>query len=125
MNPHSTTQTILQKQYDDVVSQLHDIAVLDTTTGDWVIRTNDIDQTETDTNSQADAAEEAEERISILAELENRYRNIAHALKKIETGTYGVCEISGDPIETGRLEANPAARTCVAHMDKEYTLPLP
>lgn len=123
MNNYSSQQEVLKKQNDDVISQLDNIAILDTATGDWIIRTDDIDHTETDENSQADAAEEADERISILAELENRYRGILHALKKIEGRTYGTCEISGENIEAGRLLANPAARTCIAHMDKEYTLP--
>jgi RNA polymerase-binding transcription factor DksA len=125
MNQYQPQQEALQNQLREVVTQLQDIAVLDTETGDWIIRTNDIDQTETDENSQADAAEEADERIAILAELENRYRNVLHALQKLENGTYGICEISGEQIEEGRLMANPAARTCVHHMESEYELPQP
>ncbi|MBY0538749.1 TraR/DksA C4-type zinc finger protein [Patescibacteria group bacterium] len=125
MNKYAPHQKALEEQLDEVIAQLQDIAVLDTDSGDWVIRTNDIDQTETDENSQADAAEEADERIAILAELENRYRSIIHALKKMEGGTYGICEISGETIEEGRLVANPAARTCVHHMESEFELPLP
>jgi RNA polymerase-binding transcription factor DksA len=48
---------------------------------------------------------------------------VVHALGKIEAGTYGVCEVSGMDIEEDRLEANPAARTCKAHMAEEATLP--
>jgi RNA polymerase-binding transcription factor DksA len=125
MNQFAPQQEALQKQLTEVVNQLNDVAVLDTESGDWIIRTDNIDQTETDENSQADAAEEADERIAIMAELENRYRSIIHALQKLENGTYGICEISGEQIEERRLIANPAARTCVHHMEAEYELPLP
>ena len=37
-------------------------------------------------------------------------------------GTYGSCEISGEAIEVERLEANPAARTCKAHIEREAEL---
>jgi RNA polymerase-binding transcription factor DksA len=51
--------------------------------------------------------------------LEVRYNEIKSALKKIEEsapGAYGLCEVGGEQIEEDRLEANPAARTCKAHM---------
>lgn len=36
------------------------------------------------------------------------------ALARVAAGTYGTCEICGEPIAPGRLEARPTARTCVA-----------
>jgi len=38
---------------------------------------------------------------------------IDHALSRIEEGTYGICEVGGDPIPKQRLEAIPWARFCV------------
>ncbi|MEQ6903762.1 TraR/DksA C4-type zinc finger protein [Nocardioides sp. YIM 152588] len=35
------------------------------------------------------------------------------ALGRLEAGTYGVCEECGGPVGEGRLEARPAARTCM------------
>ncbi|MDZ4225908.1 MAG: hypothetical protein U1C66_00255, partial [Patescibacteria group bacterium] len=72
-----------------------------------------------DSNEAADKQEEYTENRAIVDQLEIRYNNIKRALKKIEDGAYGVCEISGHPIEADRLEANPAARTCKAHMGEE------
>jgi RNA polymerase-binding transcription factor DksA len=72
-----------------------------------------------DPNEQADNIETYEENTAILKELEIRYNNVKLALKKIEEGTYGICEISEEPIEKERLEANPAAKTCIKHMDVE------
>lgn len=35
------------------------------------------------------------------------------ALGKLDEGTYGVCEGCGQPIDSARLEAMPAARFCI------------
>ena len=69
-----------------------------------------------DRNEAADKVEQFEENSAILKELEIRYNNVLRALKKIEDGAYGVCEVSGEKIEEDRLEANPSARTCKAHL---------
>ncbi len=90
---------------------------------DWIAVPPDAAD-EPDPIDVADTAEEWEERRSTVALLETRYNNIRRALKKIEEGTYGICEVSGEPIEEERLAANPAARTCIAHKDDEATLPL-
>ena len=39
-----------------------------------------------------------------------RLREIDHALEKIRTGSYGLCEETGEPIELGRLRCQPWAR---------------
>lgn len=75
-----------------------------------------------DANEAADKAEEYAENTAVNDALEVRYNNIKRALKKIEEGAYGICEISGEPIEEDRLEANPAARTCKAHLGEEEGL---
>ena len=41
--------------------------------------------------------------------LERRLRNVERALQKIEEGTYGICDDTGEPIPRGRLEAVPEA----------------
>ncbi len=91
--------------------------------GDWDVRMPDIDTMSADENENADRSEELQIDSIVLDELEARYRNILRALKKIEDGTYGICEISGEPIEEDRLEANPAARTSKAHLSEEDGLP--
>lgn len=37
------------------------------------------------------------------------------AIARVESGTYGVCEVCHEPIGAPRLEARPTARTCVQH----------
>ncbi len=44
---------------------------------------------------------------------------IADALRKIEDGTYGTCEVCGQPIAPGRLAAIPWARLCIDDQRKE------
>ncbi len=45
-------------------------------------------------------------------------RQIDRALEKIEDGTYGVCDLSGDSIPVKRLEAIPYATMTVASQEK-------
>ncbi len=90
---------------------------------DWIPVANDTEGAEADHNVLADKYEDLVTREGIVAELETRFNNITRALKKIEDGTYGICELSGDPIELERLNANPAARTCIAHREQESNLP--
>lgn len=71
---------------------------------------------EADPNDAADLIEGFEENTAILKDLEIRYNDVLRALAKIDEGTYGTCEVSGEEIEAARLEADPAARTCIAHM---------
>jgi DnaK suppressor protein len=70
-----------------------------------------------DENEAADQLEDFEERQAETATLQERRTEIKDALTKIDDGKYGICEVSGEEIEEDRLEANPAARTCKAHME--------
>ena len=70
-------------------------------------------------DEEADRIETLEEREAEIIPLEERLHNVEKALNKIATGTYGQCEVCQAPIETARLEVNPAARTCKQHLDQE------
>jgi RNA polymerase-binding transcription factor DksA len=89
---------------------------------DWIALPDEVGMGESDDDLLADKTEDWEERVATLAALEAQYNDIVRALGKIENGTYGVCEISGEEIEEARLNANPSARTCIAHMDDEQDL---
>lgn len=86
---------------------------------DWEAKPADFDSTDPDENVVADAIEEYEGNAAILKQLEIRYNQVKNALARIEHNTYGICKISHEPIETERLEANPAAETCIEHREKE------
>lgn len=64
-----------------------------------------------DRNEMADTLEDLEENIGISNELEARLKDVNDALERIENGTYGKDEKTGEQIPEERLEANPAART--------------
>ncbi|MEK7642744.1 MAG: TraR/DksA C4-type zinc finger protein [Patescibacteria group bacterium] len=83
---------------------------------DWEGKPSDVADS-ADDNETADKIEEYEENTAIVKDLEVRYNDIKDALLKIEKGVYGICEMSGEPIEKDRLEANQAARTCKKHMN--------
>lgn len=83
---------------------------------DWEAKPEDMDVLKADENEVADKFEEYEENAAILKPLEARYNEVKNALERIKSGKYGICEICGKEIELDRLEANPAATTCKAHM---------
>jgi RNA polymerase-binding transcription factor DksA len=91
-------------------------------TGDWEATGGDIDGSATESDELADRQEEYGENRAEIEEIEIHWRNVKRALQKIEEGTFGICEISGDDIEEDRLEVNPSARTCKAHMEEEGEL---
>ncbi len=74
---------------------------------------------------QADAGSDAYEKdfaLSLLSQEQDALYEIEEALKRIEAGTYGVCEMSGQPIPVNRLEAIPFARftvDCQSRFEKE------
>jgi RNA polymerase-binding transcription factor DksA len=60
-------------------------------------------------------AVERERDLALSAQARQAVEEIDHALAKIDVGTYGICEVSGDPIPKERLEAIPWARERVEH----------
>lgn len=73
---------------------------------------------------QADAGSDAYDRdfaLSILSQEQNSLYEIDEALKRIDDGTYGICEISNKQIPRARLEARPFTRytvECQADLEK-------
>lgn len=72
---------------------------------------------EADPSDTADQIDGYETNTGILKELETRYNEVLGALVRIEDGTYGICLVSGEGIEDERLVADPAAKTCKAHLN--------
>jgi len=76
----------------------------------------------------ADAGSDAYDRdfaLSLLSQERDSLFEIDAALKKIDDGTYGVCEMSGQAIPHNRLEALPFARytvQCQAELEKTNRL---
>jgi DnaK suppressor protein len=74
---------------------------------------------------QADAGSDAYDRdfaLSLLSQEQDALYEIDQALKRVELGTYGVCEMSGKAIPHARLEAIPFARftvECQSQLEKQ------
>lgn len=66
----------------------------------------------------------SEEVYSQLAELESReLEQIEHALVRLRSGTYGICESCREKIPLARLNALPLSTTCVACQREMEVLP--
>ncbi|OPX18422.1 hypothetical protein BXT86_01310 [candidate division WOR-3 bacterium 4484_100] len=85
---------------------------------------NQITQTQQDasgdlsaySNHMADMGSETERReitSQILSTRRDMLLQIEYALKKINTGNYGICERCGKPIAKRRLKFMPQARLCI------------
>lgn len=69
-----------------------------------------VDQHPADTASET-AAREVD--LSLLEQVRSDLDDVDRALRRIDEGTYGLCEACGRPIGDERLAALPAARYCV------------
>ena len=61
---------------------------------------------------------ERELELTTLAIVEGELEDIDDAFRKLDQGTYGICEECGKPIDEARLEAVPWARYCVVDQAK-------
>lgn len=109
----------LEQELDTLESELKSVGrVNPENPGDWEPVPADQDLQASDSNEMGDKFEEYEENTAILKPLEIRFNSIKKALEKIDSGNdYGVCEFCGKEIEADRLNADPAAPTCKAHME--------
>lgn len=62
---------------------------------------------------QATETLERELDLGVLQQVEFELAEVDAALQRIDSGTYGRCELCGERIAEGRLEAMPAARYCI------------
>jgi DnaK suppressor protein len=73
--------------------------------------------------------QEADNDLAVRGNVEQVLAEVEHALKKLDEGTYGICEDTGEPISQARLEALPYARYTVAALEKREAMgtsrPLP
>jgi RNA polymerase-binding transcription factor DksA len=71
---------------------------------------------------------EREKDVSIIEQVESELADVEHALRRLDEGTYGICEACGKPIGDARLDAMPAARLCLddqAQAERQARFPEP
>jgi len=61
---------------------------------------------------------EREKVLYTIQMLEHQLAQIEDAMRRLETGQYGICQDCGNPIEPARLEAMPEAIYCLACKSK-------
>jgi len=76
------------------------------------------DRTQADGPVAADFADQAQQRENdeVLDQLEpataEQLEQYEHAIRRAESGAYGICEVCGEPIDERRLALLPQATTC-------------
>jgi DnaK suppressor protein len=68
---------------------------------------------------------ELEKRVALEKQVRSDLAAIEHALDKFKKGTYGLCDICGQPIPAERLEAMPHANLCLSCKAKYAKTRLP
>lgn len=106
--PEAVTESVrtsLEEERQQLEAQLHDLDVAEE---------DSLAFDENFADSGQVAAEQGEAK-----ELANRLRDqlsdVQRALDKLDSGSYGKCEVCGSAIGDTRLEAMPAARYCIDH----------
>ncbi len=113
---HADLKARLEQELATLELELTDIGHLNPANPtDWEGDRGNYDTGTADADVLADRFEEITTNEAVVNELETRFNAVKAALKRMEDGTYGTCTECGDTISSERLEANPAASTCVAH----------
>jgi DnaK suppressor protein len=73
-------------------------------------RSSEVLEPESHPSDQAQEIFDRETDLSVIEHAEAELREIEHALRKVDDGTYGLDEETGEPIPDERLEAVPATR---------------
>jgi len=97
-----------QNRVEGLIAGLRD--ELGTSENEDVSELSDYDQHPADMGTETF---EREKDLSILEQLEAELSELQAALERIDNGTYGIDEVTGEPIDPARLEALPSARTNV------------
>ena len=57
---------------------------------------------------------EREVTTAVIEDVNRKLKEIEHALRQLERGSYGICERCGQPIDPERLEAIPETTLCIS-----------
>ena len=71
-------------------------------------------------DENAQEVEKFQENLGLQRNLKNLLRDTKAALRRIESGKYGLCEVCRQSIEPGRIKVYPAATLCVSCAAKKF-----
>lgn len=119
-------KTVLIKERDLLIKELQTIATPDPhLKNDWNVKheewsDNQITSREAlESDESVNESDEDMKNKALSDHLELRLKEVNDALKRMEDGTYGFCEVCKASIPLERLKANPAAATDIEHV-KEH-----
>lgn len=115
--------SLISAERESLIARL---AVLDQASG--LRERRDLSGDNTPTSDTLDTVQEAmanEEELGTREALMERLTLLARAEEKIRQGTYGICEMCGEPIPRARLQAVPEAVLCVRCAEAEEAHPAP
>lgn len=107
----------LEEEKAILMAELASLGNRDAKTHEWEATIDEAATENADINSSADRFEDFEEKSALITPLEAKLKQVEEALERIEKGTFGKCRVCHGPIEEARLHANPAAETCIAHLE--------
>ena len=64
--------------------------------------------------------EQFQENLGLQRNIKNLIKDTKEAIRRIESGKYGICTICKGSIEPGRLKVYPAASRCVSCVNKKF-----
>ena len=115
-------EAALAKECEVLIGELKTIATPDPNLkDDWNVKHEEWSEGQITSKEELEAGESVNEsdedmkNKALSDHLELRLRDVNNAIKRIEDGNYGICEICKEPIPLERLKANPAAATDIEH----------
>jgi RNA polymerase-binding transcription factor DksA len=114
VNPDEARQRLEQERTRlvEVKETFDDEHLSDESESESISELSSVDQHQADLGTETF---EREKDLSILEQVDAELADVEHALKRLDDGTYGTCEVDGKPIPEERLEALPATRFCLEH----------
>ena len=120
----SELKTALLKERDLLIKELETIAAPDPNLpGDWDVKHKEWGEDQITSKEELEGGESVNEsdedmkNKALSDRLELRLKEVNDALKRMDDGTYGVCESCQKEIPLERLKANPAAKTDIEHTE--------
>jgi DnaK suppressor protein len=99
----------LEEQRQQLLKELQQIEA----SGPRVEIAADLREPRSDRAVDAATAVELEHKLAVEDNLRAQLKMVEHALHKLQVGTYGLCDLCGQPISPERLEALPYASLCI------------
>ena len=120
----SELKTALLKERDLLIKELETIAAPDPNLpGDWDVKHKEWGEDQITSKEELEGGESVNEsdedmkNKALSDRLELRLKEVNDALKRMDDGTYGICETCQKEIPLERLKANPAAKTDIEHTE--------